>query len=72
MRHHSDCDGFRTEHRVSIVSAGAGMYRAVCEDCGALHAGAYGRTYSANDVWRMYADHPREIPCDGRCRQWED
>ncbi len=66
--HHPDCDGWRTAHRVYIVTD-RDMSRAVCEQCGPLHLGSYGPSVN---VERMYGGHSQEVPCDGRCMEWAD
>lgn len=69
--HHEECDGYMTEHRTSVerVEHGGGKrtYRVVCEECGPLHAGTFGQERDADTNRR---GHAREVPCDGRCRDW--
>lgn len=64
--HHSDCDGYRTAHKVELVRNGS-LYDAVCEVCGVLPAG---HLCSAERARRMGSAHSEEVSCDLRCRKW--
>ncbi|GIV03648.1 MAG: hypothetical protein KatS3mg015_2478 [Fimbriimonadales bacterium] len=51
-RHHPDCDGLMTAHRVTFVQEGRGLaarWQAVCEECGPLHPGSCGSEESARN-----------------------
>ena len=69
--HHIDCDGYRTEHSVSIertrYANGSSSFTAVCEECGPLHIGSYG---DERAVRRLFGAHARGVACDGRCKDW--
>lgn len=72
-RHHPDCDGWRTDHRVRINVERTSslrtplLYRAACEECGPLHAGSFARKADAG----KFLTHSTEVRCDGRCLEWK-
>lgn len=65
--HHADCDGFMFVHRVTIEVNGE-TWRAICEECGPLHAGSYGQEVD----FRRHKGHTREVACDFRCLKWDE
>jgi len=69
--HHVNCDGWMTEHRVSVIETrfrdGYKDYHALCEACGELHVGAFGQKENAE----AFYSHQNEVSCDGRCKDWK-
>jgi len=70
--HHVDCDGYMLTHRTTIhehryPGTATRTYSATCEECGALHVGSFGQRADCESLTR---GHAQEVPCDGRCKNW--
>ncbi|MCR4341414.1 MAG: hypothetical protein NUW01_16175 [Gemmatimonadaceae bacterium] len=69
LAHHADCDGWRLDHRVEVVTNSIGAFSAICVECGKLHPGSFGK--GARDAAEAFVRaHPKWVPCDGRCTRW--
>lgn len=67
LKHHPDCDGWRTAHKVTFHTD-RGMMEAHCEECGKLHVGSFGP--AAHAACKAFQSHSAEVECDGRCMEW--
>jgi hypothetical protein len=74
-QHHPDCDGWRTEHRVTIEVTETSsqrtphLYRASCDECGLLYSYF---VESERQARKFASGHEKSAECDGRCQLWDD